>query len=74
MAHNFVFSPECRDRGLSDRAFIEMLYHLYMDRDADAGGLNYYLNALNSGTTREAVDAGFGNSPEFQTIVQSYGL
>ena len=74
VAHNFVFSPECRDRGLSDRAFIEMLYHLYMDRDADAGGLNYYLNALNSGTTREAVDAGFGNSPEFQTIVQSYGL
>ena len=74
MAHNFVFSPECRDRGLSDRAFIEMLYHLYMDRDADAGGLNYYLTEMQKGRTREQVEVNFANSPEFQQIVSDYGL
>ena len=73
-AHNFVFSPECVGRGLSDRAYIEMLYHLYMDRDADAGGLNYYLTEMQKGRTREQVEVNFANSPEFQQIVSDYGL
>ena len=74
VAHSFVFSPECVNRGLSDRDFIAMLYHLYMGREADEGGMNYYLNALSSGTTRETVEAGFAASPEFADIVASYGL
>ena len=74
VAHGFVFSPECVNRGLSDRDFIAMLYHLYMGREADEGGMNYYLNALSSGTTRETVEAGFAASPEFADIVASYGL
>ena len=74
VAHGFVFSPECVNRGLSDRDFIAMLYHLYMGREADEGGMNYYLNALSSGTTRETVAAGFAASPEFADIVASYGL
>ncbi len=74
VAHNFVFSPECVGRNLGDRDFIVMLYHLYMDREPEEGGLNYYLNLLSSGTSREAVEAGFGASPEFKNIVAGYGL
>ncbi len=74
VAHGFVFSPECVGRNLSDRAFIEMLYHLYMDRDPDEGGMNYYLQVLAGGTSREQIEANFGASPEFTGIVESYGL
>ena len=74
VANSFVFSPECIERDLGNRAFITMLYHLYMDRNPDESGMSYYLKALNSGTSREAVEAGFGNSPEFGRIVASYGL
>ncbi len=74
VAHNFVFSPECVGRGLSDRTFIQMLYHLFMDRNADEGGLNYYQNALAAGTSREQIEANFGASPEFARIIRSYGL
>ena len=74
VAHGFVFSPECINRGLNDRAFIEMLYHLYMGREADEGGMNYYLDALANGVTREQVEAGFAYSKEFNLIVEGYGF
>ena len=74
VAGEFVFSPECVGRGLSDRAFIEMLYHLYMDREADEGGLNYWVTALEAGMPREQAVEGFAQSEEFQNILKSYGL
>ena len=74
VAHNFVFSPECLSRNLNDRDFITMLYRLYMDRDPDVGGMNYYLSALANGATREQVEAGFAHSSEFKRIVEGYGI
>ena len=74
VANDFVFSKECIGRGLNDRDFVEMLYHLYMDRDPDEGGLQYWVSELNAGTPREEAAAGFADSPEFQEIVKSYGL
>ena len=74
VANDFVFSKECIGRGLNDRDFVEMLYHLYMGRDPDEGGLNYWVSELNAGTPREEAAAGFADSPEFREIVKSYGL
>ena len=74
VANDFVFSEECINRGLNDRDFVDMLYHLYMDRDPDEGGLQYWVSELNAGTPREEAAAGFADSPEFREIVKSYGL
>ncbi|MBR2800491.1 MAG: leucine-rich repeat protein, partial [Oscillospiraceae bacterium] len=73
-AQNFVFSAECVNRNLSNQEFVEMLYHLYMGRDADQGGLNHWLGQLNKGMSRQAVANSFANSKEFKQIVASYGL
>ena len=74
-AHGFVFSEECVNRGLNNTEFVTMLYNLYMDREPEAGGLTYWVGQLdNNSVTREAVEVGFAQSPEFQNIVKSYGL
>ncbi len=74
VAHGFVFSRECTGKNLNDRAFVEMLYHLYMGREADAAGLNAWVTALQQGASREQVVQGFAGSVEFRNIVASYGL
>ena len=74
VADSFVFSQECINKDLSNSAFVKMLYNLYMDREADQSGLNYWLQKLSRDTTRRTVAASFGNSKEFRNIVASYGL
>ena len=74
VAHGFVFSEECTGRGLDNRAFMEMLYYLYMGRDPDEEGLNNWVTALDCGMSREQAAEVFGESQEFKAIVASYGL
>ena len=74
VAYGFVFSPECTGRGLSNRDFMEMLYHLYMGRDPDKAGLNNWVAAMDSGMSREQIVESFSQSQEFRNIVFSYGL
>lgn len=74
VAHGFVFSPEFTARNLSDEAFVRIMYRAMMDREGEDAGVNYYLENMKKGLTREAVFQGFANSPEFKGIVASYGL
>ena len=48
---------------------MKALYRIYFDRDADEGGLAGWVNALNSGESLEAVEAGFTGSDEFKAII-----
>ena len=73
-AQSFVFSKECVNRNLNNREFVEMLYRLYMGREADQGGLNYWLGQMNKGMSRQKVANSFADSQEFKNIVKSYGL
>ena len=74
VSYEFLFSGECRNLNLSDSAYIGRLYHLYMDRDADEAGLDYWLSQLADGVPRETAAHGFAGSPEFRDIMQRYGL
>ena len=74
VADSFVFSKECLDKDLNNTDFVKMLYNLYMDRNADQSGLNYWLQRLKSDMSRKMVAASFGASNEFKQIVASYGL
>ena len=74
VADSFVFSKECVNRKLNDTDFVKMLYNLYMGRNVDQAGLNYWLQQIKKGMTRQTVAKSFGGSKEFKTIVASYGL
>ena len=74
VADSFVFSKECLAKDLTNTAFVKMLYNLYMGREADQNGLNYWTEKINLDMSRKTVAASFGASKEFKNIVASYGL
>ena len=68
MAQSFLISDEFKERygiNVSDSTYVNTLYKNVLDRDADTGGLNYWLGQLNSGAeTRYEVLLGFSESTE----------
>ena len=73
-AKSFFESNEYLGKQTSDEKYIMTLYHTFMDREAEADGLTYWKNVLNSGTDRQTVLSGFANSDEFKEIMAEYGL
>lgn len=74
VAEGFMFSNEMNQRQLSDEAFIRKLYHLYLDRDADSEGLQYWLANLNNGMSRKDANKGFAASREFNILTTAFEL
>lgn len=69
VAERFVFSDEALAKNWDDSQFIERLYRLYFDRDADAAGKAFYLELLNNGITRQTLCEELSLSAEFQGYV-----
>ena len=74
VAHGFVFSDEFIKKKVSDKEYVEILYWVFMDRQADGAGLNAWLKVLKNGQSREHVFNGFADSVEFREICASYGI
>ena len=77
VAMNFLHSEEFLKRDLDIEDYVIVLYRLYMgeDREIDEEGFRYWTDQLFYHTlTRDDVANSFAASPEFQAIVESYGL
>ena len=72
--NGFMHSPEFINKNLDDAAFVNVLYRTFLDREADSDGLAAWTAALQAGHTRDQVAAGFAYSPEFTSIMASYGF
>ena len=72
--NGFMHSPEFESKGLSDIDFVKVLYPTFLGREADGAGLKAWVQALQTGSTRDAVAAGFAFSPEFASIMAQYGF
>ena len=72
VAAGFVFSDEMNNKNLNDEAFIKVLYRLYLGREAEPAGLEFWKGKLKEEMTREQVNEGFANSKEFAGIVAAY--
>ncbi|WP_203095310.1 DUF4214 domain-containing protein [Skermanella rosea] len=66
VAQDFITSAEFTQRygSTSNRQFVTLLYRNVLSRDPDSGGLDAWLAALNAGTARAGVVAGFSESEE----------
>ena len=73
-AKNFFLSPEYVNKNTSDAQYITTLYKAFMDREPEAGGVEYWQNVLKNGATREQILEGFADSAEFKGIMASFGL
>ena len=74
LARGFICSAEFTNKNLSNEAFVNTLYKTFFDRAADFDGKVYWIAALNRGTTRNEVLAGFVNSLEFANLCDKYGI
>nr|MCR5719349.1 DUF4214 domain-containing protein [Lachnospiraceae bacterium] len=71
----FFNCPEFEGFGLNNTQKIQRLYLTFFDREAEESGLNYWLNALESGEkTWEDEYRYFIYSPEFAKIKAGFGL
>ena len=72
--YSFLHSTEFKNKKLSNKEYVKVLYRAFLNREADASGLNYWVNQLSSGKTRDQVAAGFAESKEFGNMLNSYKL
>ena len=74
VAEQFFFAPEFTNKKLNNTEYVKVLYRTFMGREADKGGLDYWVGRLNKGESRKSVLEAFAGCPEFQKIVKSFGL
>ena len=74
MARHFVFSQEYLEKETTNKEYVTMLYKAIMGREPEEDGLNFWLKALKSGTSRETILDEFIRSEEYANICASYGL
>jgi hypothetical protein len=70
----FVFSAELRDMHLSNEEFVRRAYTVYLNREPDPAGIAYWVDFLERGNDYGCIIHGFGESQEFTSICNSYGV
>ena len=70
-AHGFFFSDEYLNKNKSDEDFVQDIYEVFMGREPDQAGHDYWVSQLAS-ISREDVFAGFANSDEFYEVCEEY--
>ena len=74
IAEGFFNSPEFLNRNTTDTEFVDIAYSSFFDREADEGGKQSWINALNTGSTRLDVVDGFIGSQEFINLAATFGI
>ena len=74
VAVGFVFSDEFQEQPHTDEEFVRILYKAFFNREADAQGLDHWTQKLAQGESKENVLQGFLGSPEFDGLIQTFGL
>ncbi len=74
IAYGFIMSEEFIGKNLSNVEYLHILYRTFFNREADQGGFDFWMNLLNTGTSRGTVLAGFVNSVEFSDLCNEFGI
>jgi len=74
VAYGFVFSSEFIDRNTTNEEYLTVLYEAFFNRQPDPAGWQGWMDALNSGTSREDVLNGFIFAPEFAELCNEYKI
>ena len=74
VAKSFVGSREFSLKQLNNTEFVKVMYRAFMGREYDTGGLNYWVNQMNRGMSKNEVLNNFANSKEFSLIMNSMGV
>jgi hypothetical protein len=65
-------SAEYIAKGKTNTQFLTDCYEVFFERAPDAPGLNFWLNQMSQGYTRNMVITSFANSPEYKALLTGY--
>lgn len=74
LAYGFIFSPEYTQLDKSNEDYVTDLYMLFLGREPDEDGFNYWIGQLEDGKSKMDIFVGFANSPEFFNLCDGYGI
>lgn len=72
--YGFVNSPEFINKHTSNREYLQVLYRAIFDREAGESELEYWLQIMEGGISRNYVLKGFVDSAEFGRLCADYGI
>ena len=70
----FFESNEMKNKNLSNKEFLNRCYLVLMNRNADKGGLDYWLKEMKKGASKRKILQGFVESKEFTNICKDFNL
>ncbi|MCR5804166.1 MAG: DUF4214 domain-containing protein [Clostridia bacterium] len=73
-AHEFFFSKEFNDHNFDNKELLTRMYRTFMGREPDEDGMNFWLNNMKNGMTKEDVFNEFVKSAEFTQICKDYAI
>ncbi len=73
-AYEFFFSKEFNDHNFDNKELITRMYKTFMGREPDEYGMNFWLDSMKNGMTKEQVFNEFVNSAEFTGICKDYAI
>jgi hypothetical protein len=71
---DFFNSQEFYNRNLDNTEFVTVAYQTVLNREPDKSGLEYWMNNLSWGDTRDEVLYGIMGSEEFWRLCREYGI
>ena len=71
---DFIFSPEYKGQNTSNEQYVKDLYTMFMGREPEQEGYDFWCKQLKDGTSRENVFTGFANSDEFYDVCSDCGI
>lgn len=74
VAYGFIFSEEMKVLDLDNSEFLTRMYRIFLDREPDDYGFNYWTERMNNGATRLEIFEGFVYSDEFTDLCVQAGF
>ena len=74
ITEGFLNSKEFNNKRVSNKEYVNVAYRTILDREADSKGRSYWVNKLNSGSTKREVLKGFVESKEFTNLCGKYNI
>lgn len=72
VALGFFHSVEFENKKLNNRDFVLTAYRVFLDREGESSGVNYWTTLLDGGISRDYIIKGFVESTEFTNICNVY--
>lgn len=74
LANGFLLSPEFLNTEYRYSDFVQILYKVFFNREADPAGLETWVTALENGMSKTEVISGFINSTEWANTCLRFGI